>query len=203
MVGGESWSERPLQVRGTPDPPVRNKGLFADHRKLLESLLFGLHFPFGLLVTTLGLPFLPAPLLERLVRAVTVSCPQKRAEHVQGDGEDDGGVVLGGDLVQRLKKPKLQCGRALQSVRRLPEPLRRLVLPLSSYYLRPPLPLALGLPRHRPLHLLRDLHVLHLDDANLHPPGVGLLVYYGLELLVYGLPVGEEVVEVLLSEDAP
>src|SRR3712207_9232532 len=57
-------------------------------------------------------------------------------------------------------------------------------------------------PRHRPLHLLRYLHVLDLDDADLDPPGVGLLVYDRLQLVVDLLAVGEEVVEVLLTEDA-
>jgi hypothetical protein len=50
---------------------------------------------------------------------------------------------------------------------------------------------------------LRDLDVLHLDDADLHPPGVGLLVYDPLQLFVYLLAVGQELIQVLLAEDAP
>src|SRR4028118_1748721 len=73
---------------------------------------------------------------------------------------------------------------------RLPEALGGLVLPLGRYDLRPTLPLALGLPGHRPLHLLGYLDVLDLHDGDLHPPGVRVVVDYGLELLVYGLSVG-------------
>src|ERR671921_643334 len=77
------------------------------------------------------------------------------------------------------------------------------MLALCRYDLSPPLALALGLTGHSPLHVLRDLHVLDLDNAYLHPPRVGLLIDYGLQLFVYGLPVGQELIEVLLSKDAP
>ena len=69
--------------------------------------------------------------------------------------------------------------------------------------LGPPLALGLGLTSHGPLHLRRDLHVLDLHHRYLHPPGVGLLVDYGLQLLVYLLAVGEKLVEVLLPQHAP
>ena len=42
-----------------------------------------------------------------------------------------------------------------------------------------------------------------LDHAHLDAPGLGLLVYDGLQLLVYLLPVCKEVVEILLSKNAP
>ena len=71
----------------------------------------------------------------------------------------------------RLKQPQLQGRRALQPVGGLPEALGGLVLALSRYDLGPPLALALGLAGHRPLHVLRDLHVLDLNHADLDPPG--------------------------------
>src|SRR3712207_8849525 len=46
----------------------------------------------------------------------------------------------------------------------------------------------------RPLHLGRDLHVLDLYHADLDTPRVGLLVDDVLELVVYLLPVGQEIV---------
>src|SRR3954451_942985 len=127
---------------------------------------------------------------------------QERPKQIYWDGEDYGGVLLGGYLGHRLEEPELNGRRRVQPVGGLPEALRGLVLALGRDDLRPPLALALGLTRHRPLHLLRDLHVLDLDRADLHPPGLGLLVYYPLELLVYGLPVGKQVVEVLLTQNA-
>src|SRR5215211_9351480 len=78
-----------------------------------------------------------------------------------------------------------------------------MILALSGDDLSPPFALALGLPSHRPLHLSRDLHILDLDYADLHPPGIGLLVYDALELLIYLLPVCQELIEVLLAKDAP
>src|SRR5215212_7993925 len=158
---------------------------------------FGL--PNGLLVEALGLlVFFSLPRLGRPAR-MAIDLAQERAEQVYRDRQDHGGVVLGGDFVQGLEETELQRRGALQAVRRLPQALRRLVLTLGAYDLRPPLSLALGLPGHGPLHLLRYLHVLDLDGAHLYAPGVGLLVDYGLQLLVYGLPVGEEVVQVLLA----
>src|SRR5829696_5077626 len=48
---------------------------------------------------------------------------EERLEEVYGDGQDDGRVLLRGDLAHRLKEPKLQSSRALQTVRCLPEAL--------------------------------------------------------------------------------
>src|SRR5829696_3882329 len=124
-------------------------------------------------------------------------------EEVQRDGQDDGRVLLRGDLSHGLEEPQLQGCGALEPVRCLPEALGGLVLALGGYDLGPTFALALGLARHGPLHLRRDLYILDLDHADLYPPGLGLLVYYFLELLVYGFPVGQEVVEILLAEYAP
>src|SRR5215203_2004854 len=124
-------------------------------------------------------------------------------EEVEGYGKDYGRVLLRGDLAHRLKQPQLQSRRALQTVGGLPEALRGLILAFCCDDLRPPLALALGLTGHRPLHVLRDLHVLDLDHAHLDAPGLRLLVYDRLQLLVYLLAVGKEVVEVLLPKDAP
>jgi hypothetical protein len=51
-------------------------------------------------------------------------------------------VLLVGDLAHRLEEPQLQSRRALEPVRRLPQPLGGLVLPLRSDDLGPPLALA-------------------------------------------------------------
>jgi hypothetical protein len=59
------------------------------------------------------------------------------------------------------------------------------------------------MPGHRPLHLLGYLDVVDLYNAHLYAPGFGLLVYDGLKLGVYGLTVGEQIVQVFLAQDAP
>src|SRR5215210_965494 len=172
-----------------------------------SSLLCPFGLPDGPLVVALGRPFLPAPHRRRLPPSVPVARAvrprQVWTEEVYRDRDDDGGVVLRGDLAQGLEQPELQRRRALEDVGGLPQTLGGLVLALGGDDLGAPLALALGLPRHRPLHLLRNLDVLDLDDADLDPPGVGLLVYYRLQLLVYLLAVNEQVVEVLLAQDAP
>src|SRR5829696_5585640 len=124
-------------------------------------------------------------------------------EEVKRYGQDDGRVLLRGDLAHRLEQPQLQSRRALQTVGGLPKPLGGLVLAFCCDDLGAPLALALSLTGHRPLHVLRYLHVFDLDHAHLDTPGLRLLVYDRLKLLVYLLAVGKEVIEVLLSKNAP
>ena len=80
--------------------------------------------------------------------------------------------------------------------RRLGELLAGLELALGVDDLGPLLALGLGLAGHRPLHRLRQLDVLDLDDADLDAPRLGLLVDDLLQLLVDLFPLGEQVVQV-------
>src|SRR5215204_5989612 len=66
---------------------------------------------------------------------------EERLEEVYGNRQDDGGVLVYCYLPHRLKQPELQCCRALQTVRCLPEALRCLILPLCRYDLSQPLTL--------------------------------------------------------------
>src|SRR5687768_6931898 len=149
----------------------------------------------GLLVEALGLLVLEPCSPGHLARG-TILGLQKGPEEVYRDGQYYGGVLLGGDLTHRLEKPQLEGRRALQALGGLPEAFGSLVLALCGDDLCAALALTLGLPSHGPLHLLRDLDVLDLHHANLHSPGIGLVVYDGLELVVYGLPVCQEVIKV-------
>src|SRR5215217_6133723 len=77
----------------------------------------------GLLVEALGLFLLlearcPDPLAIGSVLGL-----EEGFEEVKGYGQDDRGVLLRGDLAHRLKQPKLQRRRALQTVCCLPEAL--------------------------------------------------------------------------------
>src|SRR5215217_4452396 len=80
---------------------------------------------YGLLVEALGLPLLLAPRRpdSLAVGGGTVLRLKERFEEVKGYGQDDGRVLLRGDLAHRLKQPQLQRRRALQTVGRLPESL--------------------------------------------------------------------------------
>src|SRR5215212_680140 len=179
--------------------PVWHLGRYRLTRHLARSVSD------GLLIQPLGLFLLLAPCRpdSLTVGGGTVLGLKERFEEVKGYGQDDRGVLLRGYLAHRLKQPQLQRRRALKPVCGLPESLRGLVLALGGDDLRPPLSLALGLPSHSPLHVLRDLHILDLYNAHLDAPGFRLLVYDFLELFVYPLPIGQEVVEILLSKNAP
>src|ERR671910_6872 len=90
---------------------------------LARHLARGLSY--GLLVEALGF-FLLLDARSSDFLAVgggTVLGLQERLEEVYGNGEDDGGVLVDGDLPHRLKQPKLQCCGALQTVCCLPEAL--------------------------------------------------------------------------------
>src|SRR5215203_381029 len=88
---------------------------------LARHLACGLSY--GLLVEALGPYFLA-------VGGGSVLGLQERLEEVKGYGQDDGRVLLRGDLAHSLKQPQLQSRRALQSVGGLPEALRGLILAL-------------------------------------------------------------------------
>src|SRR5215203_1750308 len=174
--------------------------------QFLHGLLLAAGLSHGLLVEALGLPLLAAPSCPRLLGvtvAGAVRASKIRAQQIYGDRQDDRGVVLRGDLCQRLEEPELQRCRALEPLGSVVQALGGLVLAFGRDDLRPPLSLALGLPGHRPLHPLRYLYVLDLNRAYLHSPGLGMLVDYYLQLLVYRLSIREQIVEVLLSQHTP
>ena len=75
-----------------------------------------------------------------------------------------------------------------------------LQLALGVDDLRPLLALGLGLTGHGPLHGLRQLDVLHFDDADLDTPRLGLLVDDLLQLFVDLFPFREQVVQCRLAQ---
>ena len=89
---------------------------------------------------------------------------------------------------------------ARQHLGRLRELLGGLELALGADDLRAPLALGLGLARHGPLHALRELDVLDLDDGDLDAPRLGLLVDDALQDLVDLVALGEQLVERVLAE---
>ncbi len=65
----------------------------------------------------------------------------------------------------------------------------------------PPVAGGLRLAGHRPLHGLRQRHVLDLHPVDLHAPAQRRTVDHHFQALVELLPVGEQVVEVALADD--
>src|SRR3954447_12324359 len=106
--------------------------------------------PHGLLVEALRLFLLLAARRPDSLAVGSVLGLEEGLEEVYGNRQDDGGVLLTGDLAHRLKQPQLQGRRALPPICGLPEALRGLVLAFCCDDLRTPLALALGLTRHRP-----------------------------------------------------
>ena len=120
-----------------------------------------------------------------------------------GHREDDRRVLLGGDLDERLQVAQVQRDRLrVERARRLGQLLARLELARGVDDLGPLLALRLGLLRHRPLHLLRQVHGLHRHLGDLHAPGVGVQVDDLLQPQRQPLALGEQLVEVGLAEDA-
>ena len=135
-------------------------------------------------------------LLGRIVR--------ERFEQLEGQGEDDRGVLLGGDLRQRPQKPELEgLGIPGNDIGGLGELVRCLELAFGVDDLGPAFALGLGLLGDSPDHVLRKIDMLHLDELDLDAPRVGVLVDDLLELGVELLPLRKEVVKIDLPEEAP
>src|SRR5215211_2720522 len=81
----------------------------------------------GFLVAPLGLPLLFPSLFFALLRRSPVpvgrGVGEVGPEEVHGNREDDGGVLVDGDLSHSLEEPQLQSRRALETVRSLPQAL--------------------------------------------------------------------------------
>jgi hypothetical protein len=100
----------------------------------------------------------------------------------------DRGALTDSQLLERLHVGQLEaCRPAVDDLGSVGQLLRRLELALRIDDLRPAATLGLSLAGHGTLHRLRDLHVLDLDDADLHAPRLRLLVDDLLEILVQPL----------------
>src|SRR5437660_7197239 len=96
---------------------------------------------------------------------------QERPHPVDGHGEEDGGVLLRGDLGERLEVAQVQGHRlGLQGVGGLGELLAGLELARGVDDLGPLLPLRPALLAHRPLHLGGHLACFHRHLAHVYPP---------------------------------
>src|SRR5215212_8290171 len=165
MEGGQDWLGGPRPWRLL----ARGRLLLAEFRSVFDrrrgvtigpfrvqaqhGLLLAAGLSHGLFVETLGLLFLPAAAPRRLRQAGlslarAVRTPQVGAEEIYGDRKDHGGVVLGGDLGERLEEPELKRRGTLQSFGGVVQALGSLVLAFGRDDLSPPLPLGLGLARH-------------------------------------------------------
>ena len=69
--------------------------------------------------------------------------------------------------------------------------------------LRSFLALSFCLARHSTLHRLRQLEIAHLDAGDLHAPRTGLRINHLLELGVDLVPLGQQMIEVGLAQNAP
>src|SRR5215207_514484 len=174
--------------------------------QFLHGLLLAAGLSHSLLVEALGFPFFPESCrscLTSLSVARAVRGPQVGAEEIFRYRQDHRGAFLIVDFRKLLEEPELKRRGTLQSFGSVVQALGGLVLAFGRDDLSPPLSLALGLPGHHPLHPLRYLYVLDLNRAYLYSPGLGVLVDYYLQLLVYRLSIREQIVEVFLSQHTP
>ena len=85
---------------------------------------------------------------------------------------------------------------------RLRQLLRRIQLAGGVNDLGALLALGLGLPRHRALHVLRQIDVLHFDGRHLDPPGIGALIEDLLQLLIEVVPLRQQIIQIDLAQHA-
>src|SRR5215204_6697245 len=78
---------------------------------------------YGLLVEAFGLFLLLEARRPHSLPIGSVLGLEEWPEEVYRDGQDDGRVLLAGDLAHRLKQPQLEGRRALQPVGSLPQAL--------------------------------------------------------------------------------
>ncbi len=100
-----------------------------------------------------------------------------RRDELARHHDDRHGVLLRADFGDHLHSPQFEPRRALHDrLRRLAQKIGGIEFGLSLDLPRPLLPQCLGLLRHRPLHALGDLDVLHLDALHLDAPRFGHVV---------------------------
>src|SRR5215213_6860539 len=106
-----------LETRLTSGFPVWHLAFNLLARHLAPSVSY------GLLIQLFGLFVLLAPRCPDSLPVGSVLRLQEWLKEVKGYGQDDGRVLLRGDLAHRLKEPQLQGRRALQTVGSLPQAL--------------------------------------------------------------------------------
>src|SRR5215468_9169882 len=115
---------------------------------------------------------------------------------------DRGRVLLRPDLGDHLHAPELERQRLLAHLAgAVGQLLRRLLLALGLDDARALLAHRLGLSRHRPLHGLWDLDVLHLDHLDLDAPGFGRLVDDLAQDAVDAVALLQHLVQHMLADD--
>src|SRR2546428_502846 len=118
--------------------------------------------------------------------------------------KDDGGALLGPEFNQRLQIAERDGGRlALDNRRRFGQLGGSLELAVRGDDLGSPLAFGLGLPRHGPLHLLGQVHLLDLDFGHFDAPLLRVLVQNRLQPGVELFALRKQVIEFDLAQDRP
>ncbi len=128
----------------------------------------------------------------------------QEAEEFHGEGQDEGGVLLGGDGDDGLEQAQLERGGGLGHLMGgFGELLGRLEFGVGVDDAGPALAVGLGLAGHGALHRVGQGDVLDLDPVDLHAPADGGAVDHQFQALVEFLAVGQQVVQVALADDGP
>src|ERR1700757_1055840 len=94
---------------------------------------------------------------------------------VDGKRENDRGVLLRSDFGQRLKVTELDSsGLSFQNTCSFGEFRRCLRFAIGMNDLSAPLAFGFGLASNGPLHLLRNINLLHFHLGNLNTPRLGV-----------------------------
>src|SRR5579859_5949 len=124
-------------------------------------------------------------------------------DDVNGQRKNDGGVLLRANFGERLKVTKLDSGRlSFQHTGSFGEFGGGFVFACGVNDLSAPLALRFGLARNGPLHLFRNIDLLHFHLSYLNTPRLRILVKDQLQLGVNLFAFGEDFVEFELADDA-
>ena len=110
-------------------------------------------------------------------RLALVVSLQKRSQQVDRHGENRRRILLRGYLDKTLQVSELQGHRLFaDNLRRVRQLLRSLKLTVRMNHFGPSFALRLRLFGHGPLHFLRKIDMLQLNENHFDSPGVGLSV---------------------------
>ena len=155
-------------------------------------------------ILNINIPLFLSPSAHQSLPHAVILVDVEGVEHLHGEGEDDGGVLLSRDAAQCLEISELESCRGLtDGVRRLPQRPAGLLFSLGRHHLGPGLPGGLGLGGHDSLELEGQPHVLDLHPLHVDAPGVRGHLQVVVHAVRNGLPVGQDLREVPGPEDVP
>ena len=125
-------------------------------------------------------------------------------QNIDRNREDYRGILFARNLSERLQVPKLNSiGGSGHHGGGISQFLRRLQFAFSVNDLGAPLALGLGLLGHGALHLEWQVDIFDFDHAHLDTPWFSLCIDYFLKFSIDLITVGQQIIELKLTQNGP